>query len=59
MNDWNQWLASKEGQRCADYRTLEGLDGAAKYLENRLWRAFMAGARAESSPLPASKEVQK
>lgn len=34
---WQVWLESVEGQKCADG------SAKAKYLENRLFLAFMAG----------------
>jgi hypothetical protein len=34
---WQKWLNSTEGQDCL----LPGASG--QYLENRLWKAFMAG----------------
>lgn len=37
---WEEWLKSEEGQSCSNPNAapLKRL-----YLENRLWRAFMAG----------------
>jgi hypothetical protein len=36
---WRKWLESEEGRSCcAD-------SASGTYLENRLWRAFMAGER--------------
>jgi hypothetical protein len=37
---WDEWLASKEGQQCAEGRP------TGEYLENRLHRAFEAGTQA-------------
>lgn len=42
---WKDWLASHEGQNCADGTS------AGSYLENRLWRAFMAGYSVAKEPL--------
>jgi hypothetical protein len=42
---WQDWLQSNEGQSCAS----EGstiVPGMARFVENRLWHAFMAGASA-------------
>jgi len=36
---WNKWRESPDGERCA-----EGT-ATGEYLENRLWRAFMAGVK--------------
>lgn len=36
---WEEWRNSEEGYRCID-TPCGGI-----YLENRLWRAFMAGRR--------------
>ncbi len=45
---WNRWLQSSAGQACAEGKA----DG--KYLENRLWSAFMAGWNGAESALPES-----
>jgi len=37
---WEKWIKSPEGQLC-----LKELPTANQYLENRLWRAFMAGRK--------------
>lgn len=34
---WAKWINSREGFQCLSGRT------SGEYLENRLWRAFMAG----------------
>lgn len=39
---WLEWVSSPDGQSAADYKTLTN----AIYLKNRLWHAFMAGAKA-------------
>lgn len=44
---WKDWLTSKEGQNCANSKTLPE-QNADVYLENRLWRAFVAGTRVEA-----------
>lgn len=41
---WNKWLNSDEGKRCV----LSGQAADQYYLENRLWRAFMAGCRSRA-----------
>lgn len=41
---WNEWLASEEGQ-AASMPDLAKDSSSRRYLENRLWRAFMAGAK--------------
>ena len=45
---WPDWIKSEEGKRCADVSTLTG-SAASKFLENRLWAAFVAGAKAGRS----------
>ena len=44
---WRKWLKSEEGQQCVSSGSFFGKD--IKYLENRLWRAFMAGCEAEGN----------
>lgn len=39
---WVRWLRSTEGKDAANFDTLT----RGPYLENRLWRAFMAGQEA-------------
>ena len=46
---WRKWLRTEEGKRCTDARTLGAEENQAVYLRNRLWWAFMAGARAVES----------
>lgn len=41
---WDYWLASDEGQKASAPDTLPNTLSARQYLENRLQRAFMAGA---------------
>lgn len=41
---WDYWLLSEEGHKASDLSTLSTTLSARNYLENRLWRAFMAGA---------------
>lgn len=48
---WDKWLASDEGQQCRTANTLA--HNTNHYLENRLWRAFTAGAN--SSPPDATQ----
>jgi hypothetical protein len=43
---WDKWLASEEGQKSADAGVLS-CKAEKQYLENRLHRAFMAGANAQ------------
>lgn len=43
---WDEWIESEEGHGCADAGTLGLSTGKRQYLENRLNRAFMAGAKA-------------
>lgn len=38
---WKEWLQTDEGKGCANAATLG--QNAQPYLENRLWRAFVAG----------------
>jgi hypothetical protein len=40
---WNEWKDSDEGKECLSVVTLNLAPPAKRYLENRLWRAFMAG----------------
>lgn len=51
---WDVWLASDEGTQCRAANTLA--HNTNHYLENRLWRAFMAGAKA--AELAQRKEVK-
>jgi hypothetical protein len=44
---WDEWLASSEGQSCANFASLTG----ERYLENRLHCAFSAGAATAQSNL--------
>lgn len=44
--NWTAWIRSEEGQRCAEITTLNRF-GSDNYLENRLWTAFVAGAKYE------------
>jgi len=37
---WTRWLESDEGRRCT------WANASGQFLENRLWRAFMAGCEA-------------
>ena len=37
---WKEWLDSPEGRKC-----VKG-EATGRYLENRLWRAFMDGFKA-------------
>lgn len=41
--NWPDWIKSEEGKRASNFDTL--IDG--DYLENRLWAAFVAGAKYE------------
>lgn len=43
-DSWRDWLASEEGQ-AASMPDLARDYSSRQYLENRLWRAFMAGAK--------------
>lgn len=52
---WEKWLASDEGQQCRTVSTLAHRTNST-YLENRLWRAFTAGAN--SSPSDAEQLVE-
>lgn len=51
---WDAWLSSDEGKQCRAANTLA--HNTNHYLENRLWRAFMAGAKA--AELAQRKEVK-
>jgi hypothetical protein len=44
---WPDWIESEEGKRSADISTLPPGPKGATYLENRLWAAFVAGAKFE------------
>ena len=46
---WDKWLASEEGQRCAETDTLSTPYHLEKYLQNRLWLAFAAGWNGHSA----------
>jgi len=41
-NEWMEWLKSSEGREASNFDSLT----SSPYLENRLWRAFMAGRKA-------------
>ena len=43
---WREWLHTQEGRGCDDAETLRATEYPNAYLRNRLWRAFMAGAKA-------------
>ena len=53
---WVDWLASEDGQGCARFSTLQAAKYPSQYLENRLWRAFMAGVKARG---PKARKVKK
>lgn len=38
-DSWVKWYSSEEGKQCRQGTT------SGEYLENRLWRAFMAGTK--------------
>lgn len=44
---WVDWLGSDEGIEASDPVTLRTTPRQQQFLENRLWRAFMAGAKAQ------------
>jgi len=44
----DEWFESEEGKKCADPYTLYGSGKNEKYLFNRLERAFLAGAKANT-----------
>lgn len=43
---WREWAQSEEGAACLIHESLRIPPHLARYLENRLWRAFQAGAKA-------------
>jgi hypothetical protein len=45
--NWLDWIKSEEGKRCADPATLKLDYRQGEFLENRLWAAFVAGAKYE------------
>jgi hypothetical protein len=48
--DWTDWIKSDEGKRCANVTSLVKIvtqKDREIYLENRLWAAFVAGAKYE------------
>lgn len=47
VEDWKQWLAGAEGQKCANPNTIGQGERWRQYLENRLQMAFYAGIEAE------------
>lgn len=51
---WDEWLASKEGTECRAANTLA--HNTNVYLENRLHRAFDAGAKAQEAAMLAQRE---
>lgn len=52
---WDKWLTSKEGQHCRAPNA--ALARESPYLENRLHRAFMAGANSVDELLAAEREA--
>lgn len=46
---WDEWIDSEEGKKCRDATTLGSSAYHNQYLQNRLWRAFMAGCRDDRS----------
>lgn len=51
---WDKWLASRDGQHCADAKTLPR--DTDEYIKNRLWNAFMAGAKSQTvTPTPPAE----
>jgi hypothetical protein len=42
---WAEWIGSEEGKGCARFATLGSTSHPEPYLYNRLWRAFIAGAK--------------
>ena len=48
---WDEWLASDEGRVAVQYESLPRNGTAQRYLENRLHRAFDAGAKAHEKEL--------
>jgi len=44
--NWGDWIATEEGKRCGNFLTLQGLSDkdADRFLDNRLWAAYAAGA---------------
>jgi hypothetical protein len=50
---WKAWIESEEGKDCARFSTLGAASHPEPYLHNRLWRAFMAGAKRPAKPAPS------
>lgn len=48
---WDEWLTSEEGRSAAQWESLPKNGTANRYLENRLSRAFNAGASTAESNL--------
>jgi D-lyxose ketol-isomerase len=49
---WQEWRDSPDGRKCLDDASLKLPPGQIDYLVNRLWHAFMAGAKAaDTRPL--------
>ena len=44
---WDGWINARDGQDSSDPKTLLAPEHYRSFLENRLWSAFMAGARAQ------------
>lgn len=51
---WDEWIATKEGQECRQANTLA--HNTNQYLENRLNRAFMAGAKVGEPVIEAAQK---
>jgi hypothetical protein len=54
--NWPDWIKSDEGKRCADPKTLRLDYRQGEFLENRLWAAFVAGAKYERDKDCADKK---
>lgn len=54
---WYEWLAPDEGKACMGDSILHG-PSYGHYLQNRLWRAFMAGTRAALTGGAAANEEE-
>lgn len=52
---WDGWIASDEGKRCSDGAGFLQASVADVYLENRLQRAFMAGAKVSEGVILAAQ----
>ena len=57
--DWSDWIKSDEGKRAATLSTLPKTKDGEIFLENRLWSAFVAGAKYERDKVEQAPTEEK